>query len=41
MGDISGAARIAASFGTDNAVCIVKHGNPLACYKRYTIKLLY
>lgn len=28
MGDISGAARIAASFGTDNAVCIVKHGNP-------------
>ena len=28
MGDISGAARIAAAFGTDNAVCIVKHGNP-------------
>ncbi|MDX4063098.1 bifunctional phosphoribosylaminoimidazolecarboxamide formyltransferase/IMP cyclohydrolase [Aliarcobacter skirrowii] len=28
MGDISGAARIAASFGKDNAVCIVKHGNP-------------
>jgi phosphoribosylaminoimidazolecarboxamide formyltransferase/IMP cyclohydrolase len=28
MGDISGAARIAASFGDDNAVCIVKHGNP-------------
>ena len=28
MGDISGAARIAATFGTDNAVCIVKHGNP-------------
>jgi phosphoribosylaminoimidazolecarboxamide formyltransferase / IMP cyclohydrolase len=28
MGDISGAAKIAASFGTDNAVCIVKHGNP-------------
>ena len=28
MGDISGAARIAASFGTDSAVCIVKHGNP-------------
>ena len=28
MGDISGAAKIAASFGEDNAVCIVKHGNP-------------
>ncbi|OCL94058.1 bifunctional phosphoribosylaminoimidazolecarboxamide formyltransferase/IMP cyclohydrolase [Aliarcobacter thereius] len=28
MGDISGAARIAASFGKDKAVCIVKHGNP-------------
>ncbi|PRM90570.1 bifunctional phosphoribosylaminoimidazolecarboxamide formyltransferase/IMP cyclohydrolase PurH [Aliarcobacter cryaerophilus] len=28
MGDISGAARIAVAFGTDNAVCIVKHGNP-------------
>ncbi|QKF82792.1 bifunctional phosphoribosylaminoimidazolecarboxamide formyltransferase/IMP cyclohydrolase [Halarcobacter ebronensis] len=28
MGDISGAAKIAASFGDDNAVCIVKHGNP-------------
>lgn len=28
MGDISGAARIAASFGTDKAICIVKHGNP-------------
>ncbi|MGJ0356366.1 bifunctional phosphoribosylaminoimidazolecarboxamide formyltransferase/IMP cyclohydrolase [Aliarcobacter cryaerophilus] len=28
MGDISGAAKIAASFGTDKAICIVKHGNP-------------
>ena len=28
MGDISGAAKIAAAFGDDNAVCIVKHGNP-------------
>ncbi len=28
MGDISGAARIAAAFGDDKAVCIVKHGNP-------------
>ncbi|OCL83602.1 bifunctional phosphoribosylaminoimidazolecarboxamide formyltransferase/IMP cyclohydrolase [Arcobacter porcinus] len=28
MGDISGAAKIAASFGKDKAVCIVKHGNP-------------
>ncbi len=28
MGDISGAAKIASAFGTDNAVCIVKHGNP-------------
>jgi len=29
MGDISGAAKIAAAFGSDNnAVCIVKHGNP-------------
>ncbi|MBS9782673.1 MAG: bifunctional phosphoribosylaminoimidazolecarboxamide formyltransferase/IMP cyclohydrolase [Arcobacter sp.] len=28
MGDISGAARIAAAFGSEPAVCIVKHGNP-------------
>jgi phosphoribosylaminoimidazolecarboxamide formyltransferase/IMP cyclohydrolase len=28
MGDISGAAKIAAAFGDENAVCIVKHGNP-------------
>ncbi len=28
MGDISGAAKIASSFGDENAVCIVKHGNP-------------
>jgi len=28
MGDISGAAKIASAFGEDNAVCIVKHGNP-------------
>ena len=28
MGDISGAAKIAAAFGKDKAVCIVKHGNP-------------
>ncbi len=28
MGDISGAAKIASSFGNENAVCIVKHGNP-------------
>jgi phosphoribosylaminoimidazolecarboxamide formyltransferase/IMP cyclohydrolase len=28
MGDISGAAKIASAFGNDNAVCIVKHGNP-------------
>jgi len=28
MGDISGAARIAAAFGDQPAVCIVKHGNP-------------
>ena len=28
MGDISGASKIAAAFGNDNAVCIVKHGNP-------------
>ncbi|MCI4405686.1 MAG: bifunctional phosphoribosylaminoimidazolecarboxamide formyltransferase/IMP cyclohydrolase [Sulfuricurvum sp.] len=26
--DISGAVKIAAAFGNDNAVCIVKHGNP-------------
>jgi len=26
--DISGAVKIAAAFGDDNAVCIVKHGNP-------------
>jgi len=28
MGDISGAAKIASAFGDDNAVAIVKHGNP-------------
>lgn len=28
MGDISAAAKIASAFGDDNAVCIVKHGNP-------------
>lgn len=28
MGDISSAAKIASAFGDDNAVCIVKHGNP-------------
>ncbi len=28
MGDISGASKIAGAFGDDNAVCIVKHGNP-------------
>jgi phosphoribosylaminoimidazolecarboxamide formyltransferase/IMP cyclohydrolase len=28
MGDISGASKIASAFGDDNAVCIVKHGNP-------------
>jgi phosphoribosylaminoimidazolecarboxamide formyltransferase/IMP cyclohydrolase len=28
MGDISGAAKIASAFKDDNAVCIVKHGNP-------------
>lgn len=28
MGDISGAAKIAAAFGNEAAVCIVKHGNP-------------
>ncbi|MGB0989845.1 MAG: bifunctional phosphoribosylaminoimidazolecarboxamide formyltransferase/IMP cyclohydrolase PurH, partial [Halarcobacter sp.] len=28
MGDISGAAKIASAFGDENAVCIVKHGNP-------------
>ena len=28
MGDISGASKIAGAFGNDNAVCIVKHGNP-------------
>lgn len=28
MGDISGAAKIAASFGKAKAICIVKHGNP-------------
>ena len=28
MGDISGASKIASSFGDENAVCIVKHGNP-------------
>jgi phosphoribosylaminoimidazolecarboxamide formyltransferase/IMP cyclohydrolase len=28
MGDISGAAKIASAFGEDNAICIVKHGNP-------------
>ncbi len=28
MGDISGASKIAAAFGADNAVCIVKHSNP-------------
>ncbi len=28
MGDISGAAKIASAFGHENAVCIVKHGNP-------------
>ncbi len=28
MGDISGAAKIASAFQDQNAVCIVKHGNP-------------
>jgi len=28
IGDISGAAKIASAFGSQNAVCIVKHGNP-------------
>jgi len=28
MGDISGAAKIASAFGNDNAIAIVKHGNP-------------
>ena len=28
MGDISGASKIASAFGDENAVCIVKHGNP-------------
>ncbi|WP_404318412.1 bifunctional phosphoribosylaminoimidazolecarboxamide formyltransferase/IMP cyclohydrolase [Malaciobacter canalis] len=28
MGDISGAAKIASAFSDENAVCIVKHGNP-------------
>ncbi len=28
MGDINGAVKIAAAFGDENAVCIVKHGNP-------------
>lgn len=28
MGDISGAAKIASAFGDDNAIAIVKHGNP-------------
>ena len=28
MGDISGAAKIASAFGDENAICIVKHGNP-------------
>jgi phosphoribosylaminoimidazolecarboxamide formyltransferase / IMP cyclohydrolase len=28
IGDISGAAKIASAFGSSNAICIVKHGNP-------------
>ncbi len=28
LGDINGALKIAAAFGTESAVCIVKHGNP-------------
>jgi phosphoribosylaminoimidazolecarboxamide formyltransferase/IMP cyclohydrolase len=28
MGDINGAVKIAAAFGDESAVCIVKHGNP-------------
>ena len=28
MGDISAASKIASAFGDENAVCIVKHGNP-------------
>ncbi len=28
MGDINGAVKIAAAFGEESAVCIVKHGNP-------------
>ncbi len=28
LGDINGAVNIAAAFGTETAVCIVKHGNP-------------
>jgi phosphoribosylaminoimidazolecarboxamide formyltransferase/IMP cyclohydrolase len=28
MGDINGAVKIAAAFGNEDAVCIVKHGNP-------------
>jgi phosphoribosylaminoimidazolecarboxamide formyltransferase/IMP cyclohydrolase len=28
MGDINGAVKIAAAFGEEGAVCIVKHGNP-------------
>lgn len=39
--DISGAVKIAAAFGEENAVCIVKHGNPCGFAIRDTLQAAY
>jgi len=41
MGDINGAVKIAASFGNEKAVCIVKHGNPCGFAIRDTLQQSY
>ena len=41
IGDISGAAKIAAAFGDVNAVCIVKHGNPCGFAIKDTLQEAY
>jgi len=37
INDVNGALKIASSFGDDNAVCIVKHGNPCGFAIRETL----
>ncbi len=37
INDVNGALKIASSFGDDNAVCIVKHGNPCGFALRDTL----